>query len=101
MPVIRKDLGNERFGVQGVDCKIVAVGEVVDARRLVDETDIKRIRTSPRLSSQGIEALTGISTEWSNRRAGSPAHAFPTISRGAHAKDTTYFLILLHNPSCA
>jgi hypothetical protein len=45
--VSRKDLGNDRFGTHDVDRKIAPVGKVVDAGRLVDETDIERERASP------------------------------------------------------
>src|SRR5262249_53915925 len=56
--VSRKDLGNDRFGTHDVDCKIVAIGKVVDAGRLVDEADIERERASP-----GVEG-----TNWNRKR---------------------------------
>src|SRR5262249_51992139 len=63
--VSRKDLGNDRFGTHDVDCKIGAVGKVVDAGRLVDEADIERERASP-----GVEG-----TDWNRKRS---------ISRAIH-----------------
>src|SRR5262249_24388856 len=56
--VSRKDLGNDRFGTHDVDCKITPVGKVIDAGRLVDETDIERERASP-----GVEG-----TDWNRNR---------------------------------
>jgi hypothetical protein len=56
--VSRKDLGNDRFGTHDVDGKIVAVGKVVDAGRLVNETDIERERASPEVEL----------TDWNRKR---------------------------------